>query len=113
MNQLDAFARDGDRLDELTRFGFSLRLCLQGGTRDESGHKEKRGSKRQRHNQPLHGQPLGDRAAAGGVSQTSSTDLTAVVISRARRLAAVFCADPEKRATDERRLAPYPAQPLR
>jgi hypothetical protein len=52
MNQLDAFAGDSDRLDELIRFGFLLRLCLQGGIRAESGRQEKRDSKRQRHSMP-------------------------------------------------------------
>ena len=58
MHQFDAFAGDGDRLDELTRFGLSLRLCRQGGIRAESGNEEKRDSRRQRHRRPHHGQPL-------------------------------------------------------
>src|SRR5215207_5257067 len=65
---------------------------------------------------PPHGQPFGDRKATGGVSQTPSAGLTGVVMSRARRHGArrlaVFYADPEKRATDERRLAPAPPSPL-
>src|SRR5215210_6836689 len=52
MNQLDAFAGDGDRLDEFIHFGFLLRFWLQGGIRAESGHKEKCDSKRQRHSLP-------------------------------------------------------------
>src|SRR3954468_3534589 len=112
MNQLDAFAGDGDRLDELIRFGFLLRLCLQGAIRAESGRKEKRDRKKQRHGMPPHGQPFGDREATGGVSRTPSAGLTGVVMSRARRhrarRLAVFYADPEKRATDERRLASSP-----
>src|SRR5829696_9781629 len=59
---------------------------------------------------PLHGQPFGDREATGGVSRTPSAGLTGVVMSRARRHGArrltAASDDPEKRATDERRLAP-------